>query len=83
MKTIDVTKLEQSISKSILDVVSCGRTIKIHTEKGNAIIISEEEFNSILETLYLVSQPGLVESIKKAEIENIHSMKFYNPEEEW
>ena len=31
--------------------------------KGNAVLVSEEDWNSIQETLYLHSIPGMVESI--------------------
>ena len=36
-----------------------------------------------METIYLVSQKGLVEKIKKGEKEDISKMSTYNPNEEW
>jgi antitoxin YefM len=44
---------------------------KIITSKnGDAVLISKEDWDSIQETLYLQSIPGLVESIKEAEQAN-------------
>ena len=51
--------------------------------KGNAVIISEEEYNAMRETIYITSQKGLLKRIKEGEKEDISSMKVYNPNEEW
>ena len=40
--------------------------VHISSPRGNAVLISEEDWNSIQETLYLHSVPGLGESIKEA-----------------
>ena len=37
----------------------------IVSKKGNAVLISESDWNAILETIYLNSIPGMVESIKE------------------
>ena len=47
------------------------------------MIVSEEEYNAMLEMIYLSSQPGLVEDIKKGENEKLEDMPSYNPNEEW
>jgi len=45
--------------------------------------VSEDDWKSIEETLYLHSVPGLVEAIKESENESIEEMKEYDPNEEW
>ena len=40
--------------------------IMISGKKGNAVLISEEDWNSIQETLYLTSIPSMKESILEA-----------------
>lgn len=37
----------------------------IVSKKGNAVLISESDWNAIQETIYLNSIPGIVESIKE------------------
>lgn len=39
----------------------------ITSRKGDAVLLSKEDWESIQETLYLQSIPGLVESIREAE----------------
>lgn len=73
----------QDLLKLINKALERNEPITIETNKGKAIVISEEKYNSMIETIYLVSQPGLVESIKQAEKEDINSMKEYDSEELW
>lgn len=40
--------------------------VHISGPRGNAVLISEEDWNSIQETLYLHSVPGLAGSIREA-----------------
>ena len=42
-----------------------GEPIQITGKRGNAILLSEEDWRAIRETLYLVSIPGMKESIIK------------------
>lgn len=39
----------------------------ITSRKGNAVLLSKEDWDSLLETLYLQSIPGLVQSVRVAE----------------
>ena len=44
-------------------VIALGESVSIATDKGAAILISQEEWNGLQETLYLQSIPGMTESI--------------------
>ena len=53
----------------ILDtVIDHGESVSIATDKGAAIMINQEEWSGLLETIYLQSIPGMVDSIKKAQV---------------
>ncbi|MBQ9419463.1 MAG: type II toxin-antitoxin system Phd/YefM family antitoxin [Synergistaceae bacterium] len=49
-------------------------------ERKNAVLVSEEEWNSLQETLYLYSIPGMVESILEARKEPLSECKEYDPD---
>ena len=68
---------------SLENVTEYNDSIIVNTKKGNAVIISEEEYNSMIETIYLTSQKGLLDRIKEGEKEDISKMSTYNPNEEW
>lgn len=83
MPITNISVLRKDLFNSIDKVIEFNETITVNTKKGNAVIVSEEEFNSMLETIYLVSQPGLLEKIKRGEEEDIDSMTTYDPNEKW
>lgn len=83
MSITNISTLRKNLFGSLETVVEYNDTITVNTKKGNAVIISEEEYNAMRETIYLTSQPGLLQRIKEGEKEDISSMPVYNPNEEW
>jgi len=83
MAITNVSVLRKNLFSSIDNVIEFNDSITVNTKKGNAVIISESEYNAMLETIYLVSQKGLVEKIKEGEKEDISEMHVFNPNEEW
>ena len=83
MAITNISVLRKNLFSSIENVIEFNDSITVSTKNGNAVIISEAEYNAMLETIYLVSQKGLVEKIKEGEKEDISKMSTYNPNEEW
>lgn len=69
MTTITATKARGNLYSLINEVRESHEPIQITGKQGNAILISEEDWRSIRETLFLHSIPGLVESIKQSRAE--------------
>jgi len=83
MAVTNISVLRKNLFSSIDNVIEYNDSITVSTKNGNAVIISEAEYNAMLETIYLVSQKGLVEKIKEGEKEDISKMPTFNPNEEW
>lgn len=85
MSTINITNARQNLFQLVADVNVGFNPITIVNNKGkNAVLISEDEWKSIEETLYLSSIPGLVEDINNIKKnENWDEAKDFNPDEEW
>ncbi len=83
MAVTNISVLRKNLFGSIDNVIEYNDSITVSTKNGNAVIISEAEYNAMLETIYLVSQKGLVGKIKEGEKEDISKMSTYNPNEEW
>ena len=66
MEYINATNARKNLFNLIGNANSDHKPIHISGPRGNAVLISEEDWNSIQETLYLHSVPGLVESILEA-----------------
>lgn len=82
MTVIDYSILKKKLFDYLNAAIEFDDTVLVSTKNGNAVILSETEYNSILETLYIVSQKGLVEKIKEGEKEDPSKMTTYNPDKE-
>ena len=85
MSTINITNARQNLFQLVADVNIGFNPITIVNNKGkNAVLISEEEWKNIEETLYLSSIPGLAQDINNIrKNENWDKAKEFNPDEEW
>lgn len=83
MNTTNISVLRKKLFSTIGNVIEFNDPVMVSTKNGNAVIISEEEYNAILETIYLTAMPSLIHKIKDGEKEDIASMKTYDPNEEW
>ena len=85
MSTINITNARQNLFQLVSDVNIGFNPITIVNNKGkNAVLISEDEWKNIEETLYLSSIPGLVDDVNKIrENEDWKSAKEYDLNEEW
>ena len=61
--TINITNARKDLYKLIEQVIESHEPVHITGKKGSAVIISEEDWKNIEETLYLTSIPGMRESI--------------------
>lgn len=65
MKTITATKARSNLYKLIDETAKASEPIYISGKRNNAVLLSEEDWRSIQETLYLLSIPNMRESIIK------------------
>lgn len=65
MSTLTVSEARAQLYHLIDEVSENHKPILISGKRHNAILLSEEDWSSIQETLFLLSVPGLRESIKK------------------
>ncbi|HQO10427.1 MAG TPA: type II toxin-antitoxin system Phd/YefM family antitoxin [Clostridiales bacterium] len=65
MTTINVTEARKNLYNLVDLANESHETIMISGKRGNAVLISEEDWSAINETLYLLSIPKMRESIKK------------------
>ncbi|MDH4163110.1 MAG: type II toxin-antitoxin system Phd/YefM family antitoxin [Nitrospirota bacterium] len=64
MKTVAVTKARASWYALVDEAAESHAPIKITGKRHNAVLVSEEDWRAIEETLYLLSIPGMRESIR-------------------
>ena len=63
MLNINVTNFRKNIFGILEQTIKFNEPVNITTKEGNAVILSEDEYNSMMETLYLYSMPATKEKI--------------------
>lgn len=63
MTSINATKARAELYKLLEQVAETHQPVEIRGRKGSAVLVSEEDWRSIQETLHLLSVPGMRESI--------------------
>lgn len=71
MTILNVTEARSKLYTLIDETTETHQPIVITGKRGNAVLISEEDWNSITETLHLLSVPGMRESIKEGMKEDL------------
>lgn len=79
MINTNATNFRKQLFELIDQTINYNVPINISTKNGNAILISEEEYNNLKETLYLNSIPELTKKI----IEGINTPLEECDEVEW
>lgn len=71
MTAVDATTARSKLYRLIDQVNEESQPVTITGPRSNAVLVSEEDWRAIQETLYLESVPGLTESIHAARDEGI------------
>ncbi len=65
MPTITATEARKKLYRLIDEIEEAHEAVHITGKRGKAVLVSEGDWSSIQETLYLLSIPGMGESIRK------------------
>jgi prevent-host-death family protein len=65
MTTLSASEARAKLYKLLDEAASSHEPIQITGKRNNAVLVSESDWRAIQETLYLVSIPGMRESIRK------------------
>ena len=65
MKTITASKARANLYRLLDEAAESHEPIQITSKRSNAVLVSEDDWRSIQETLHLLSIPGMRKSIAK------------------
>jgi PHD/YefM family antitoxin component YafN of YafNO toxin-antitoxin module len=63
MLNTNITNFRKNIFGLLEQTIKYNEPLNINTKAGNAVIISEDDYNGLMETLFLCSAPGMKETI--------------------
>jgi len=65
----NATSFRKDMFRILEQTIKWGEPVNISTKDGNAVVISEDDYNGLMETLYLSSMPD----VKNAIIEGLNT----------
>jgi antitoxin YefM len=65
MKTITASKARANLYRLVEEAAESSEPVQITGKRGSAVLISARDWNAIQETVYLLSIPGMRESIRE------------------
>ena len=63
MINTNITTFRKNIYSMLEQTIRYNEPLNISTKEGNAVVLSEEDYRGLKETLYLESVPGMKEKI--------------------
>lgn len=69
MQTLSATKARSNLFEVITKAVNGHRQFRVVSRRGGVILMSEEDYSSLVETLELLSTPGVLKGVRKAKRE--------------
>ena len=73
MTAVSATSARSNLYRLIDQVNENSEPLTITGQRGNAVLISEADWQAIQETLFLQAVPGLTESIRQARLEGVEA----------
>ncbi|MEJ2033591.1 MAG: type II toxin-antitoxin system Phd/YefM family antitoxin [Deltaproteobacteria bacterium] len=65
MKTLPVSKAREKLYRLVDETAESHEPVVLTGKRHNAVLLSEDDWRAVQETLYLVSTPGMRESIRE------------------
>lgn len=63
MLNTNITNFRKNIFGILEQTIKYNEPVNVSTKEGNAVILSEEDYNGLMETLYLYSNPQVRDEI--------------------
>lgn len=83
MTNTNITAFRKNVFGFVEQAITFGEVVNVSTKNGNAVLLSEEDYNGLLETARLSAIPGMVDSILAAQAEPLEECVPYDPKEDW
>ncbi len=65
MTNINITNFRKNIYELLRQTIKYNEPVNVSTKDGNVVVISEEDYNGLIETLYLTSSSKMKDKLIK------------------
>lgn len=63
MTNVNITNFRKDIYELLEQTIKFNEPINISTKNGNAVVLSEEDYRGLIETVYLLDIPNMKEKL--------------------
>ncbi len=81
MYNTNITNARANLYNLVNMAIDDSEVININTKNGNALLISEDDYNSLLETIYIMQDKETMNAIKESK-ENMNNDNYWVDESE-
>lgn len=83
MSIVNATTLRKNLFGTIENVITYNEPVTITSKSGNVVMISESDYNALMETVFLMSNPAFIEGYNEAKKQDRSTFEKLNLDEEW
>lgn len=81
MSITNISNFRKNLFEFTEQVINFNEPLTVTSKSGNIVILSEEDYNAFIETLYIVSVPGMEEELTRLKNTPSDSNEFISEEE--
>ena len=70
MLVISSTDLRKNLFRTLENIVAYNEPVTVTAKTGNVVLISESDYNALIESIRLMSNPSFMEGYKAAKLQN-------------
>lgn len=83
MSITNVANLWNNLNGILESVARYNEAVTVTSKSGNVVILSESEYNSLKETIFLMSAPRVRKELAKAKKADPSEYEDYDPSQAW
>ena len=83
MKTVTASNFMNDFASYFRQTVKNNQLVTIADETGAGVFMSEEDYNGLIVTLELTSDPRFVSELNAADIQPLEECRVYTTDEKW
>lgn len=83
MSITNATALRKNLFGTIDNVITYNEPVTITSKSGNVVMISEADYNALMETVFLMSNPAFMKGYNEAKKQDRSTFEKLNLDEEW
>ena len=77
MTNVNITNFRSDLFAYINQALEYNDVINVNTKNGNAVLMSEEDYNGLIETVHLLSIPGMKERLQEGMVTKIEDCEDF------